>query len=74
MVTVVTLCGCTGRIIEESPFCPFWTTMSGADKNRKNDLGRVFGDVLKMPGVMPGKRDITWPIFVPFMSLSSGPA
>ena len=48
--------------------------MSGADKNRKNDLGRVCGDVLKMPGVMPGKRDITWTIFVPFMSLSSGPA
>ena len=40
--------------------------MSGADKNRKNDVGRVCGDVLKMPGVMPGKRDITWPIFCPF--------
>ena len=32
--------------------------MSGADKNKKNDLGRVCGDVLKMPGAMPGKRDI----------------
>ena len=51
--------------------------MYGADKNRKNGLGSVqsaCGDVLKMPGAMPGKRDITWPIYVPFMSLSSGPA
>ena len=48
--------------------------MSGADKNKKNDLGRVCRDVLKMPGAMPGKRDIKWPIYVPFMSLSSGPA
>ena len=40
--------------------------MSGADKNKKNDLGRVCGDVLKMPGAMPGKRDIKWPIYVPF--------
>ena len=30
--------------------------MSGADKNKKNDLGRVCGDVLNMPGAMPGKR------------------
>ena len=45
--------------------------MSGADKNMKNDLGRVqsaCGDVLKMTGAMPGKRDIKWPIYVPFMS------
>ena len=41
--------------------------MSGADKNKKNDLGRVCGDVLKMPGAMPGKRDIKWPIYVPFL-------
>ena len=40
--------------------------MSGADKNKKNDLGWVCGDVLKMPGAMPGKRDIKWPIYVPF--------
>ena len=36
--------------------------MYGADKNRKNGLGSVqsaCGDVLKMPGAMPGKRDIT---------------
>ena len=46
--------------------------MSGADKNKKNDLGRVCGDVLKMPGATPGKRDIKCPIYVPFMSLSSG--
>ena len=47
------------------------TTMSGADKNRKNDLSRVqsaCGDVLKMTGAMPGKRDIKWPIYVPFIS------
>ena len=40
--------------------------MSGADKNRKNDLSRVqsaCGDVLKMTGAMPGKRDIKWPIY-----------
>ena len=46
-------------------------------QNRKNDLGSVqsaCGDVLKMTGAMPGKRGITWPIYVPFMSLSSGPA
>ena len=47
--------------------------MSGADKNRKNGLGSVqsaCGDVLKMPGAMPGKRDITMadlcPFYVPF--------
>ena len=37
--------------------------MSGADKNMKNDLGRVCGDVLKMPGAMPGKRNIKCPIY-----------
>ena len=33
--------------------------MSGADKNRKNDLSRdqsACGDVLKMTGAMPGKK------------------
>ena len=42
--------------------------MSGADKNKKNDLSRVqsaCGDVQKMTGAMPGKRDIKWR----FMSL-----
>ena len=40
-------------------------------QKQENDLSRVqsaCGDVLKMTGAMPGKRDIKWPIYVPFMS------
>ena len=51
-VPVVTLCGCPGHY-------------------RGNDFSRVqsaCGDVLKMTGAMPGKRDIKWPIYVPFIS------
>ena len=44
--------------------------MSGADKNKKNDLGRVCGDVLKMPGGNARKKghkmaDLC-PFYVPF--------
>ena len=71
----MTLCGCPGHYRGKGtyvPFVPFGQLCLGADKNKKNDLGRICGDVLKMSGAMPGKRDIKWPIYVPFMSLSSG--
>ena len=45
--------------------------MSGADKNKKNDLGRVCGDVLKMPGGNARKKGHKMADLCP---LSSGPA
>ena len=59
----MTLCGCPGHYRGKGTYVPFvpFGQLSGADKNMKNDLCRVqsaCGDVLKMPGAMPGKRDI----------------
>ena len=71
---VVTLCGCPGHYRGKGtyvPFVPFGQLCLGQTKTGKNDLSRVqsaCGDVLKMTGAMPGKRDIKWPIYVPFMS------